>query len=75
MKNEMADAQHPGGRVAPDLVRRTRGGWLAIAPPGAQFAIAVTAATADEAKEKFWFAYSRWTEILAEPSLDLPMID
>ena len=48
----------------PDLVRRTGGGWLAIAPKGARFAIAVTAPTSEEAQEKFCFEFHRWVEIL-----------
>lgn len=47
----------------PDLVRRTGGGWLAIAPSGALFSIAVTASTESEAKEKFCSVYNRWIEI------------
>ncbi len=49
--------------VIPNLVRRTGGGWLAIAPPSALFSIAVTASTEDEAKEKFCSVYNRWIEI------------
>lgn len=58
--------------VTPDLVRRTRGGWLAVAPPGARFSIAVTADTHEEAQEKFCFVYNRWIEILSQETLDVP---
>lgn len=51
------------GLVMPNLVRRTGGGWLAVAPSGALFAIAVTASTESEAKEKFCSVYNRWIEI------------
>ncbi|MFN0219844.1 MAG: hypothetical protein ACKVP4_13640 [Hyphomicrobium sp.] len=59
-------------RIAPDLVRRTCGGWLAIAPQGARFAVAVTAATAQEAKERFVFVYKRWVQIVDAKALDVP---
>jgi hypothetical protein len=49
--------------VTPDLVRRTGGGWLAIAPSGSLFSIAVTASTESEAREKFCSVYNRWIEI------------
>jgi hypothetical protein len=50
--------------VMPNLVRRTGGGWLAIAPSGALFSIAVTSSTESGAKEKFCSVYNRWIEIL-----------
>jgi hypothetical protein len=61
-----------GGEVRPDLVRRTCGGWLAVAPNQAKFSIAVTAATHECASEKFCFVYKRWLEILEAKSLDVP---
>ena len=51
-------------RITPDLVRRTGGGWLAIAPKDAIITIGVTAATEDEAREKFRSVLRRWLEIL-----------
>jgi hypothetical protein len=51
------------GLVMPNLVRRTGGGWLAVAPSGSLFSIAVTASTEVEAKEKFCSVYNRWIEI------------
>jgi hypothetical protein len=54
--------------IRPDLVRRTCGGWLAIAPSTAKISIGVTASTEDEAIEKFRFVYSRWIEILSAES-------
>ncbi len=51
--------------MRPDLVRRTGGGWLAVAPNGAFLSIGVTALTQEEAIEKFCFVYHRWIEILA----------
>ena len=50
--------------LEPDLVRRTCGGWLAVAPPTARVRIAVTGATYDEAVEKFRCTFGRWMEIL-----------
>ena len=50
--------------IPPDLVRRTGGGWLAIAPNGCPFSIAVAAPTAQEAREKFRTVIRRWVEIL-----------
>lgn len=50
--------------IQSDLVRRTTGGWLAVAPKGAKFPIGVTAPTAEEAKERFCSAYARWLALL-----------
>jgi hypothetical protein len=58
--------------IRPHLVRRTRGGWLAVAPSEATFRIGVTASTEEEAKEKFCFVYSRWIEISNQKILDVP---
>jgi len=52
------------GEIQPDLIRRTGGGWLAVAPSKADFLIGVTAATQEEATEKFCSVYRRWIEIL-----------
>lgn len=57
------NGQHDHGLVNPNLIRRTGGGWLAVAPKGALFSIGVTASTESEAKEKFCFVYNRWIEI------------
>jgi hypothetical protein len=56
-------------KVVPDLIRRTGGGWLAVAPKGAIFSIGVTAATQEEARENFCSAFARWIEI---QKLDVP---
>jgi hypothetical protein len=58
--------------IRPDVVRRTCGGWLAVAPNGTSLAIAVTAATHDAAVEKFGFVFQRWVEILRQKELDVP---
>lgn len=50
--------------IRPNLIRRTGGGWLAVAPTGAVFSLGVTAATEEEARAKFRSVYSRWIEIL-----------
>ena len=59
-------------RISPDLIRRTGGGWLAVAPKGAIFSLGVTASTVEEATEKFRFTVARWLEILDAKSLDVP---
>ena len=51
--------------IRPDLIRRTGGGWLAVAPKGAEIAVGVTAPTEVEAVEKFRSVFCRWLEILA----------
>jgi hypothetical protein len=53
------------GEIAPDIMRRSCGGWLAVAPAGGQFSIGVTAPTAEEARERFRTVVRRWIEILA----------
>jgi hypothetical protein len=58
----MNQSEHHG-LVIPNLVRRTGGGSLAVAPSGALFSIAVTASTESEAKENFCSVYNRWIEI------------
>jgi hypothetical protein len=50
--------------IQPDLVRRTTGGWLAVAPKGAKFPIGVTAPTAEEAQERFRSSYNSWLLLL-----------
>ena len=59
--------------IRPDVVRRTGGGWLAVAPKGAKFVIAVTAPTQGDAQDKFGKTYSRWLEIYEAKELDVPM--
>jgi hypothetical protein len=68
----MNQAANKSVDICPDLVRRTGGGWLAIAPKGARFAIAVTASSSEEAQEKFCFEFNRWVEILDQKGLDIP---
>lgn len=53
-----------GNEIRPDLIRRTGGGWLAVAPSEAVFSIGVTAPTQEEAAAKFCSVYRRWIEIL-----------
>lgn len=62
----MTESTNPQEIVHPDLVRRTGGGWLAIAPSGATFSIGVTAPTEEEAREKFKSVLARWFEIISE---------
>lgn len=59
-------------RIEPVLSRRERGGWLAVSPPGARFAIGVTAPTPDDAKNLFRFRYKKWEGFLSRPALDVP---
>jgi hypothetical protein len=56
------------GEIAPDLIRRTRGGWLAVAPTGAFLSLGVTAPTEELAREKFRTVFKRWVEILETES-------
>jgi hypothetical protein len=62
-----------GDEIRPDLIRRTGGGWLAVAPDRALLSLGVTAATKEEASEKFCFVYQRWIEILEKKILDGPL--
>ncbi len=50
--------------ICPDLMRRACGGWLAAAPRGGRFTFAVTADTADEARDRFRSTIQRWVAIL-----------
>jgi hypothetical protein len=52
------------GEIRPDLIRRTGGGWLAVAPTGAFLSLGVTAPTEELAREKFRSVFKRWVEIL-----------
>jgi photosystem II stability/assembly factor-like uncharacterized protein len=62
----MSDNQNVNsGEIAPDVVRRLCGGYLAISPKGALFSIGTTGATAEEARDRFCLATRRWLEILA----------
>lgn len=63
------------GEIAPDLMRRSCGGWLAVAPQGSTFSIGVTASTAEEANEKFRSAICRWVELLSAESVGLSKSD
>jgi len=58
------------GEIEPDLMRRSCGGWLAVAPKGGIFSIGVTAPTADDARRKFGTTMQRWLEILAAAKSD-----
>jgi hypothetical protein len=49
--------------VKVDMIRRTCGGWLAVAAPGSMFLIGVTGPTEEETKERFVYSYRRWQEI------------
>jgi hypothetical protein len=60
------------GEIKPDLVRRSCGGWLAVAPKDGIFSIGVTAPTPDEAREQFRLTICRWLEILSTKTLDVP---
>ncbi len=53
-------------KIQPDMIRRTGGGWLAVARKGALLTIGVTAPTEDEAYQKFCSVYKRWIEILEQ---------
>jgi hypothetical protein len=57
------------GEIEPNLMRRSCGGWLAVAPKDAIFSIGVTAPTANDAREQFCSTILRWLEILAFDSI------
>jgi hypothetical protein len=52
------------GEIAPSVIHRSCGGWLAFTPTGAKFTLGVTAATAEDAREQFSSEVRRWLEIL-----------
>jgi hypothetical protein len=52
--------------IGPDLVRRTCGGWLAVAPKEVGVTIGVTAPSPEQAREKYRLVLGRWIEILKE---------
>lgn len=56
------DLQHSMA-VDPILLRRENGGWLAVAPTGAPFRIAVAAWSADDARHRFEREMREWAEI------------
>lgn len=58
--------------IQPHLLRRTSGGWLAVAPSTALFRVGVTALTENEAVEKFRFEYGKWVELFKPKTLDVP---
>ncbi len=59
----MNQTRESDSQIKPDLVRRTTGGWLAIAPKGAKFPIGVTATTAEEAEQRFRSSYNQWLSL------------
>jgi hypothetical protein len=60
---EMNIAIENADEIQPHLMRRTCGGWLAVAPRTALFRIGVTALTEKDVIEKFRFEYGRWVEL------------
>ena len=68
----MMELDQKSDRIKPVLSRRARGGWLAVSPPGAQFAIGVTAPTPGDAENLFRFRYKKWKEYFLRPALDVP---
>jgi hypothetical protein len=68
----MNTAIENAAEIQPHLMRRTCGGWLAVAPSAALFQIGVTALTENEAREKFRFEYGRWVELFKKETLDVP---
>lgn len=58
--------------ISPNLIHRTCGGWLAVSPRKTGISLGVTAATKEEAREKFRFVFARWLEILDTKTLDVP---
>lgn len=48
----------------PRLIRRHRGGWLAVSPVGQNLQIAVSAETQDQAKDAYVEAENEWRAII-----------
>jgi hypothetical protein len=65
METSVNTADRQIDRISPHLIRRTGGGWLAIAPKNAKIANGVAASTEELAREKFSSVFHRWLEILA----------
>lgn len=53
-------------QVAPKLVRREDGGWLALSPPGAPLPLGVAAWTAEDARNAFAREVRAWEVLLEE---------
>lgn len=49
----------------PRMVRRRRGGWLALSPAGDSLKIGVVAPTEEQARERFEIATAAWRRTLA----------
>jgi hypothetical protein len=70
--SEMNVTIENAAEIRPDLMRRTCGGWLAVAPSSAKIRIGATGTTEAEAIETFRFVYSRWIELFKPKTLDVP---
>lgn len=55
-----------GGAVAPVILARDCGGWLAVAPDWARFSVAVTADTEIEARARFESTFRRWVALIED---------
>lgn len=53
-----------GRELEADLVRRTGGGWLAVARPDSPIVVAATARTEEDARAAFQSISQRWLELL-----------
>lgn len=49
--------------IAPRLLRRDNGGWLAVAPKGAPFRIGVAAWSAEDARRRFEREMAEWVAL------------
>ncbi len=56
--------------IAPTLVRREDGGWLALSPPEAPVPIGVEAWSADDARNRFVRATKEWAALLDGQSMN-----
>ena len=60
---------NPSDRISPaqpEVIERSCGGWLAVAPNGSCFSMGVTAPTEAEARTKFGYVFARWLEIVTD---------
>lgn len=56
--------------VQPKTSNRATGGWLAVSPPDAQFRIGTTGQTEQEAIDRFFEAWRKWTDALNDSARD-----
>lgn len=53
-------------RIAPRVVPRACGGWLAVSPRWARFSVGVTGQTEEEARDRFHSVFARWVSLMED---------